>query len=152
MANTRFPFRGIIDGMVNGNVHGFIPFGLVVAGRPSRFGWLGSLIRIQSDRHKTASNRFEFKVRCVIGRLIRGAAVPFPAKSLLEYKFWPHGARVANVFGDRKPVCSCVEMENYSAGPDTRRGRGAGRTTKLDMRKLSQCKKISRITSLASLI
>ncbi|KAB2645749.1 MAG: aminomethyl-transferring glycine dehydrogenase [Verrucomicrobia bacterium] len=38
----------------------------------------------------------------------------FPAKSLHEYKFWPHVARVDNVFGDRNPVCSCVGMENYS--------------------------------------
>jgi glycine dehydrogenase len=38
----------------------------------------------------------------------------FPANSLLEYKFWPHVARVDNVFGDRNPVCSCVGMENYS--------------------------------------
>ena len=35
----------------------------------------------------------------------------FPAKSLLEYKFWPHVSRVDNVFGDRNPVCSCVGME-----------------------------------------
>ncbi|MFO1513306.1 MAG: aminomethyl-transferring glycine dehydrogenase [Verrucomicrobiota bacterium] len=41
-------------------------------------------------------------------------AAAFPAKSLLEYKFWPHVARVDNVFGDRNPVCSCVGMENYS--------------------------------------
>lgn len=39
----------------------------------------------------------------------------FPAKSLLEYKFWPHVGRVDNVFGDRNPVCSCAGMENYSA-------------------------------------
>ena len=38
----------------------------------------------------------------------------FPAKGLLEYKFWPHVSRVDNVFGDRNPVCSCVGMENYS--------------------------------------
>ena len=38
----------------------------------------------------------------------------FPAKFLHEYKFWPHVARVDNVFGDRNPVCSCVGMENYS--------------------------------------
>ena len=38
----------------------------------------------------------------------------FPAKSLHDYKFWPHVARVDNVFGDRNPVCSCVGMENYS--------------------------------------
>ncbi|HXB59803.1 MAG TPA: aminomethyl-transferring glycine dehydrogenase, partial [Candidatus Acidoferrales bacterium] len=38
----------------------------------------------------------------------------FPAKSLLEYKFWPHVSRVDNVYGDRNPVCSCVGMENYS--------------------------------------
>jgi glycine dehydrogenase len=43
----------------------------------------------------------------------REAAV-FPAKSLLEYKFWPPVARVDNVFGDRNPVCSCVGMENYA--------------------------------------
>jgi glycine dehydrogenase len=39
----------------------------------------------------------------------------FPAKSLLEYKFWPHVSRVDNVFGDRNPVCSCAGMEDYSA-------------------------------------
>jgi glycine dehydrogenase len=38
----------------------------------------------------------------------------FPAKDLHEYKFWPHVARVDNVFGDRNPVCSCAGMENYS--------------------------------------
>ena len=41
-------------------------------------------------------------------------AAAFPAKSLLEYKFWPPAARVDNVFGDRNPVCSCVGMENYA--------------------------------------
>ncbi|HVU06943.1 MAG TPA: aminomethyl-transferring glycine dehydrogenase [Verrucomicrobiae bacterium] len=38
----------------------------------------------------------------------------FPAKDLHEYKFWPHVARVDNVFGDRNPVCSCAGMENYA--------------------------------------
>jgi glycine dehydrogenase len=38
----------------------------------------------------------------------------FPVKSLLEFKFWPHVARVDNVFGDRNPVCSCAGMENFS--------------------------------------
>ena len=38
----------------------------------------------------------------------------FPAKSLHDYKFWPHVGRVDNVFGDRNPVCSCVGMESYS--------------------------------------
>ena len=42
-------------------------------------------------------------------------AAAFPAKSLHDYKFWPHVARVDNVFGDRNPVCSCVGMENYTA-------------------------------------
>jgi glycine dehydrogenase len=39
----------------------------------------------------------------------------FPAKSLHEYKFWPHVSRVDNVFGDRNPVCSCAGMENYAS-------------------------------------
>ena len=38
----------------------------------------------------------------------------FPAKSLLEYKFWPHVSRVDNVFGDRNPVCSCIGMEAHT--------------------------------------
>jgi len=38
----------------------------------------------------------------------------FPAKSLHDYKFWPHVSRVDNVFGDRNPVCTCAGMENYS--------------------------------------
>jgi glycine dehydrogenase len=37
----------------------------------------------------------------------------FPAKSLHDYKFWPHVSRVDNVFGDRNPVCSCVGMDAY---------------------------------------
>jgi len=37
----------------------------------------------------------------------------FPAPSLHDYKFWPHVARVDNVFGDRNPVCSCAGMEQY---------------------------------------
>ena len=41
-------------------------------------------------------------------------AAAFPAKSLHDYKFWPHVTRVDNVFGDRNPVCSCVGMESYS--------------------------------------
>jgi glycine dehydrogenase len=41
----------------------------------------------------------------------------FPAKSLHDYKFWPHVARVDNVFGDRNPVCSCVGMEEYADNP-----------------------------------
>jgi len=47
--------------------------------------------------------------------LATGEAAAFPAKSLLEYKFWPHVARVDNVFGDRNLVCSCVGMEAYSS-------------------------------------
>jgi len=39
----------------------------------------------------------------------------FPAKSLHDYKFWPHVSRVDNVFGDRNPVCSCVGMEAYQS-------------------------------------
>ncbi len=39
----------------------------------------------------------------------------FPAKSLLEFKFWPHVARVDNVYGDRNPVCSCVGMEAFAS-------------------------------------
>jgi glycine dehydrogenase len=42
-------------------------------------------------------------------------AAAFPAKSLHDYKFWPHVSRVDNVFGDRNPVCSCVGMENYQS-------------------------------------
>lgn len=42
-------------------------------------------------------------------------AAAFPAKSLHDYKFWPHVGRVDNVFGDRNPVCSCVGMENYTS-------------------------------------
>ena len=37
----------------------------------------------------------------------------FRAKSLHDYKFWPHVSRVDNVFGDRNPVCSCAGMEAY---------------------------------------
>jgi glycine dehydrogenase len=39
----------------------------------------------------------------------------FPAKSLHDFKFWPHVSRVDNVFGDRNPVCSCAGMENYQS-------------------------------------
>jgi glycine dehydrogenase len=39
----------------------------------------------------------------------------FPAKALLDYKFWPHVSRVDNVFGDRNPVCSCAGMDEYQS-------------------------------------
>ena len=42
-------------------------------------------------------------------------AAAFPAKSLHDYKFWPHVSRVDNVYGDRNPVCSCVGMEAYQS-------------------------------------
>jgi glycine dehydrogenase len=42
-------------------------------------------------------------------------AAAFPAKSLLDYKFWPHVSRVDNVFGDRNPVCTCTGMDAYSS-------------------------------------
>ncbi len=42
-------------------------------------------------------------------------AAAFPAKSLHDYKFWPHVSRVDNVYGDRNPVCSCVGMEAYES-------------------------------------
>jgi glycine dehydrogenase len=38
----------------------------------------------------------------------------FPAKSLHEFKFWPHVGRVDNVFGDRNPVCTCAGMDAYT--------------------------------------
>ena len=37
----------------------------------------------------------------------------FPAPWTGEHKFWPAVARIDNVYGDRNPVCSCAEMENY---------------------------------------
>jgi glycine dehydrogenase len=42
-------------------------------------------------------------------------AAAFPAKSLHDYKFWPHVSRVDNVFGDRNPVCSCLGMDAYES-------------------------------------
>jgi glycine dehydrogenase len=35
----------------------------------------------------------------------------FPAKWLLDYKFWPAVGRIDNVFGDRNLICSCAGME-----------------------------------------
>jgi len=40
----------------------------------------------------------------------------FPAKWLLDYKFWPAVGRIDNVYGDRNLVCSCVGMEAYGGG------------------------------------
>jgi glycine dehydrogenase len=39
----------------------------------------------------------------------------YPAKWLLEHKFWPYVGRIDNVFGDRNPVCTCVGMDAYQA-------------------------------------
>jgi glycine dehydrogenase len=41
-------------------------------------------------------------------------AYAFPAKSLHDYKFWRHVARVDSVFGDRNRVCSCGGVEDYA--------------------------------------
>ncbi|MFO1475870.1 MAG: aminomethyl-transferring glycine dehydrogenase [Verrucomicrobiota bacterium] len=37
----------------------------------------------------------------------------FPTAWQHEQKFWPHVARVDNVYGDRNPVCTCAGMESY---------------------------------------
>jgi glycine dehydrogenase len=42
-------------------------------------------------------------------------AAAIPAKSLYDYKCWPHVGRVDNFPDDRNPVCSCVGMENYAS-------------------------------------
>jgi glycine dehydrogenase len=38
----------------------------------------------------------------------------FPAPWVRERKFWPHVARVDNVWGDRNLMCSCPPVESYS--------------------------------------
>jgi glycine dehydrogenase len=39
----------------------------------------------------------------------------WPAPWLREHKFWPHVARIDNVYGDRNLVCSCLPMEEYAS-------------------------------------
>jgi glycine dehydrogenase len=39
----------------------------------------------------------------------------FPAPWVAERKFWPHVARVDNVFGDRNVVCTCPPVEAYAS-------------------------------------
>jgi glycine dehydrogenase len=39
----------------------------------------------------------------------------FPAPWVAERKFWPHVARVDNVFGDRNVVCTCPPVEEYAS-------------------------------------
>ncbi|MBI1298324.1 aminomethyl-transferring glycine dehydrogenase [bacterium] len=38
----------------------------------------------------------------------------FPASWVKENKFWPHVARVDNVYGDRNLVCACLPIEAYT--------------------------------------
>ena len=38
----------------------------------------------------------------------------FPASWVKENKFWPHVARVDNVYGDRNLVCACLPIEAYA--------------------------------------
>ena len=37
----------------------------------------------------------------------------FPAPWTREFKFWPHVARIDNVYGDRNLFCSCVPLEQF---------------------------------------
>ncbi|HEY4285350.1 MAG TPA: aminomethyl-transferring glycine dehydrogenase [Chthoniobacterales bacterium] len=37
----------------------------------------------------------------------------FPAPWTRDYKFWPHVARIDNVYGDRNLFCSCVPLEQF---------------------------------------
>jgi glycine dehydrogenase len=37
----------------------------------------------------------------------------FPAPWTREFKFWPHVARIDNVYGDRNLFCSCVPLEDF---------------------------------------
>jgi glycine dehydrogenase len=38
----------------------------------------------------------------------------FPAKWLLDHKFWPAVGRIDNVYGDRNLVCTCAGMDAYA--------------------------------------
>ena len=37
----------------------------------------------------------------------------FPAKWLLDAKFWPHVSRINNAYGDRNLVCACVPISDF---------------------------------------
>ncbi len=41
----------------------------------------------------------------------------FPAPWLADSKYWPHVARIDNVYGDRNLVCTCAPMEDYAERP-----------------------------------
>jgi len=38
----------------------------------------------------------------------------YPAPWVREHKFWPHVARIDNVYGDRHLVCACLPIEEYA--------------------------------------
>jgi len=38
----------------------------------------------------------------------------YPAPWTREFKFWPHVARIDNVYGDRNLVCTCESVESYA--------------------------------------
>ncbi len=40
----------------------------------------------------------------------------YPAPWLRDHKHWPAVGRVDNVFGDRNPVCTCGDVEEYASG------------------------------------
>ena len=42
------------------------------------------------------------------------SAAAYPAPWVREYKFWPHVARIDNVYGDRNLVCACPPLEAYA--------------------------------------
>ena len=42
------------------------------------------------------------------------SAAAYPAPWVREHKFWPHVARIDNVYGDRNLVCACPPLEAYA--------------------------------------
>jgi glycine dehydrogenase len=38
----------------------------------------------------------------------------FPARNLVENKYWPPVGRVNNVYGDRNLMCNCPSMEEFN--------------------------------------
>ena len=40
----------------------------------------------------------------------------YPAPWSKMHKFWPHVARVDNVFGDRNPMCLCPPVSAFEEG------------------------------------
>jgi glycine dehydrogenase len=81
-------------------------------------GEIAAIERGEVDAHDNALKNAPHPARVVMAdewnHPYSRAEAAYPAPWVKEHKFWPHVARIDNVYGDRHLVCACLPIEAYA--------------------------------------